>query len=84
MYLYDFFVIEVNPKRYLTYDSKNLNLTLEASDRESHLLVTNIFKIFLQEVLGYVRVEIIHQDDAFNVESIFERLSGPLTESAPT
>lgn len=75
------FVAEVNPKRYVHYDSKSLNMTLEVSDRATQQLATQIYKIILQEVLGYPRVEIVPQDDDFNLTKIYERLSGSLDDT---
>lgn len=72
---------EVNPKRYVHYDSKSLNMTLEVSDRATQQLATQIYKIILQEVLGYPRVEIVPQDDDFNLTKIYERLSGSLDDT---
>lgn len=66
----------MNPKRYVHFDGKSLDITLEVSDRVTHQLATHVYKIILQEVLGYSRVRIVHKDDDFNVTKIFERVSG--------
>ncbi|XP_031356046.1 receptor-type guanylate cyclase gcy-22-like [Photinus pyralis] len=72
---------EVNPKRFLHYEGRFLNITLEMSNSISHKLSTHVFKIFLQEVLGYPNVEIYPEDDNLDVEEVMDRLSGPLVES---
>ncbi|PNF24229.1 hypothetical protein B7P43_G15826 [Cryptotermes secundus] len=70
---------EVNPKRYFYSDGQMLDLRLEVSGRVTHRLATAVFKLFLQEVLGYSSVTIVEEDDHFNITHIVQRLSGPLT-----
>lgn len=76
-----FSIAEVHPKKYLHYEGQSLNITLEMSDRITHQLTTNVFKIFLQEVLGYPKVEIVRQENHFQVVEVIERLSGEDQES---
>nr|CAD7258606.1 unnamed protein product [Timema shepardi] len=67
---------EVNPKRYLHFEGHILDIQLETSPRVTHQMITHIFKIFLEEVLGYPHVG-IKQQDYFNTSEVFERL-GPV------
>lgn len=71
----------MHPKKYLYYEGKSLNITLEVSHRITHQLTTNVFKIFLQEVLGYPKVEIVRQENHFQVVEAIERLAGEEKES---
>ena len=73
-------VTEVNPKRYFNSEGKMLAIRLEVSERITHRLITAIFKLFLQEVLGYPYVTMVEEDDHFNITHTVQRLSGPLTE----
>ncbi|XP_021935929.1 receptor-type guanylate cyclase gcy-4-like isoform X2 [Zootermopsis nevadensis] len=73
---------EVNPKRYFHYEGHVLDLRLEVSGRITHRLATEIFKLFLQEVLGYPFVTTVEEDDQFNTTRTVQRLSGPLTNLA--
>jgi hypothetical protein len=75
-------VTEVNPKRYFNSEGQMLDLRLEVSERITHRLITAIFKIFLQEVMGYPYVTVVEEDDHFNVTHTVQRLSGPLTKQA--
>jgi hypothetical protein len=73
-------VTEVSPKRYFNSEGQMLDLRLEVSQRITHRLITAIFKLFLQEVLGYPYVTMVEEDDHFNVTYTVQRLSGPLTK----
>jgi hypothetical protein len=75
-------IAEVNPKRYFHSEGQMLDLRLEVSGRITHRLATTIFRIFLQEVLGYSAVTIVEEDDHFNVTRTVQRLSGPLNSLA--
>lgn len=66
----------MHPKKYLHYEGNSLNITLEISHRITHQLSTNVFKIFLQEVLGYPKVEIVKEENYFEIMEVIERLSG--------
>ncbi|XP_018331316.1 uncharacterized protein LOC108741146 [Agrilus planipennis] len=66
---------EVHPKRGLYYEGKSRNITLEVSSRVSHQLITNVFQIFLKEVLGYPNVQMVNKEN-YEVESILYGLSG--------
>ncbi|XP_071449502.1 uncharacterized protein [Hetaerina americana] len=67
---------EVTPKRYFNYEGEIRNITLEVSSRGAQHLTSEIFKIFLEEVLGYPYVSLVKQKDHFNAENVFHRLSG--------
>jgi hypothetical protein len=72
-------IAEVNPKRYFHSGGKVLELRIEVSHRISHHLSTAVFKIFLQEVLGYQHVKVVKEsEDTSDVNLIVHRLSGPL------
>ncbi|XP_069698476.1 uncharacterized protein [Periplaneta americana] len=73
---------EVNPKRYFHSEGQMLDLRLEVSERVTHRLATAIFKLFLQEVLGYPYVNIVEEDDNYNMTHTVQRLSGPFTDLA--
>jgi hypothetical protein len=75
-------ITEVNPKRYFHYEGQMLDLRLEVSGRITHRLTTAIFKLFLQEVLGYPFVTTVEEDDHFNTTCTVQRLSGPLANMA--
>jgi hypothetical protein len=75
-------IAEVNPKRYFHSEGQMLDLRLEVSGRVTHRLATEIFKLFLQEVLGYSSVSIVEEDDHFNITRIMQRLSGPFNKLA--
>lgn len=57
---------EVNPKWFFTVKSERCSIVIESSERITHSITSNIFKIFLDEVMGYDRVEIITREDYFN------------------
>lgn len=75
-----FLILEVHPKKYLYYEDQSQNITLETSSRATHQLMTYVFKIFLQEVVGYPNVAVHFQEDHFQVREVIERLSGPKIE----
>ncbi|KAK9754400.1 Receptor family ligand binding region [Popillia japonica] len=68
------------PNRYIHFEGMSLNLTVEASNRPTHQIISHIFKIFTQEVLGYPNVDVINIVDDFDVDEIVTRLSGPVSE----
>lgn len=65
---------EVTPKRFVNFQGQTIELTLGASDRVVHRLVTHVFQIFLSEVLGYPGVQIVRTKDT-SIAGIFEDLS---------
>ncbi|KAK2582228.1 hypothetical protein KPH14_004575 [Odynerus spinipes] len=72
-------VEEVNPKRLVVVDGQTVGLRFEVSRRVTQRLVTQIAKIFLEEVLGYAGVMIVEKDDDFDINDVYERLSDRLT-----
>ncbi|XP_067007078.2 uncharacterized protein [Anabrus simplex] len=73
-------VEEVNPKRFLHYRGQILTIRLETSGRLTHRLSTHVFRIFLEEVLGYPNITIVQHKDNFNESQAVERLRGGLGE----
>ena len=69
------------PIRSFLYEGKALELRLEASDRVTHQLSTEVFAIFVREVLGYPNVTVTTRRDAFNVSAVLSRISGCLNET---
>lgn len=65
---------EVIPKRFVNYQGQTMDLTLGASDRVGHRLVSHVFQIFLNEVLGYPGIQIIRTDEK-NIEETYDNLS---------
>lgn len=72
---------EVNPKRFLHFQEETLPVRLETSRRITHQIATNIFRIFLEEALGYSDVRIIEKDDHFSRSEAVDRLVGPTGET---
>lgn len=68
------FFAEVIPKKYFHIKSKSLTIKLETSSRMTHQLSTQLFYIFLKEVMGYSKIEINMQEDYFQIEPVIERL----------
>ena len=71
---------ETQPDKFLRFDGKSWDITIESSPRVTHQLTSNIFKIILQEVLGYPRVIILTREDNFNTEDVLKRLSTTVLE----
>ncbi|EEB11146.1 tyrosine protein kinase, putative [Pediculus humanus corporis] len=65
---------EVNPKWFYTVDGKRCSIIIESSERIAHNITSNIFKIFLDEVIGYDSVEIVQRKDYFNSTLALSRL----------
>ncbi|XP_063228981.1 atrial natriuretic peptide receptor 2-like [Bacillus rossius redtenbacheri] len=76
-------VPEVNPKRYFRYADQTLDIIVETSRRVSHRLATHVFKLFLEEVMGYPRVVVVDQGDDFDSQLVYDRLSGSAAEDSP-
>ncbi|XP_046384645.1 uncharacterized protein LOC124154916 [Ischnura elegans] len=70
----------VSPARFFNYEGELRNITLEVSNLGAQRLTTEIFKIFLEEVLGYPYVSTVEQEEHFNAEGAFQRLAGPVDE----
>ncbi|CAH0390440.1 unnamed protein product [Bemisia tabaci] len=69
---------DVEPKRYLNYGDHVQGIRIETSDRITHQLASHVFKIFLDDVLGYEpSAEIVYEPDYLDdTTAIVERLSG--------
>ncbi|GFR05086.1 insulin-like peptide receptor [Trichonephila clavata] len=63
--------------RHFYVEEYDLPLRIEVSTRTSHLLVSNILKILLNEVIGYPHVYLIPQDEAIgdNVNETLRKIS---------
>lgn len=68
------YISEVNPKWFYTVDGKRCSIIIESSERIAHNITSNIFKIFLDEVIGYDSVEIVQRKDYFNSTLALSRL----------
>ena len=64
------------PKKIFQLENGVLNITLEGSNRPGHRLVTEAFRIFLEEVLGYSAVKVVTFQDNFNPSAVLKRLGG--------
>ncbi|KAF6214551.1 hypothetical protein GE061_009294 [Apolygus lucorum] len=51
---------DVSPKRFISYQSKNYPVVVGVTERLSHHLVSQVFKIFVEEALGYPDVKIVN------------------------
>ena len=65
---------EVSPRRF-QLENMTHNITLESSGRLGHRLVTEAFRIFLKEVLGYESVDVVVVEDHFNATHALRRLA---------
>lgn len=61
-----FSVAEVNPKWFFTVRNSRCDIIVESSERITHNITSNIFKILLDEVMGYDSVKIVQRHDYFN------------------
>uniref|UniRef100_A0A1B6EJJ0 Gamma-aminobutyric acid type B receptor subunit 2 n=1 Tax=Cuerna arida TaxID=1464854 RepID=A0A1B6EJJ0_9HEMI len=72
-------VPEVYPKRYMRVENSNVKrmpIILDVSRRITHQITSYIFKIFLEEELGYIDVVIKENNDRFNQSrKIYDRMS---------
>ncbi|KAK9870582.1 hypothetical protein WA026_008145 [Henosepilachna vigintioctopunctata] len=67
---------EMNAKKYPYYKNQPVTIKIDTSNRITHQLNSHVFRIFLQEILGYPRVELSYYEDNFNITKSIERLSG--------
>ncbi|KAL3282262.1 hypothetical protein HHI36_005453 [Cryptolaemus montrouzieri] len=74
---------EINAKRYPYYKNNPVTIIIDTSDRITHQLSSFAFKIFVQEVLGYPRVEVFYYEDHFDYVSTVDRLSDQENLSIP-
>lgn len=77
MFLICFYVIvsEANPKRHVMYKGTIYPFQMEMSQRVTHQLVTEVFAIFVEEVLGYTDVKLIIRKDTFNAVENLQKLA---------
>lgn len=54
---------------------------MEVSQRVSHRLVTEVYGLFVQEVLGYPEVEFVSGNDYFNATETLQRMAADVIES---
>lgn len=57
------------------------DIVIQTSDRPLHKLSTEIFKIFLEEIVGFDKVRIVHTTDNFRIDEVVEKLSNDLRET---
>ncbi|XP_039299977.1 uncharacterized protein LOC111045716 isoform X1 [Nilaparvata lugens] len=63
------------PARHLMSNGEIIKFRMEMSQRVTHQLVTHIFAIYVQEVLGYQGVELLVSRDNFNTTHYLSRLT---------
>lgn len=59
---------------------KPTDIILQTSNRPLHRLSTEIFKMFLEEIVGFAKVRIVSVADEFNVDEVVKKMSNFLTE----
>lgn len=69
-----FFFSEAFPKKNVHYIDQHSKIIVQTSDRTLHRLSTEIFKIFLEEVV-FAKVDILVDDDTFDVKNVVKKLS---------
>ncbi|XP_041375599.1 guanylate cyclase D-like [Gigantopelta aegis] len=62
-------------KRYMYHNGQRLPIILESSTRDSHQLTNQVLRILLQEIIGYVDVNISTQEST-NTTVILNRITG--------
>lgn len=67
---------EIFPKKYLYIGDHTVDIKLEVSKRPSHQLVTHIFQILLEEVVGYANVTLVTKQDFMNATQVLNRIAG--------
>lgn len=73
-----FVLSEPTSERSVRMDNSEVNITFEVSRRVTQRLSSWIMKIFLTEVVGYRKVNLVERDDNFLLEDTFVRLyNGP-------
>ena len=71
-----FIIADSTPRRSHSFQIEDYkyDITLESSERAGHQLITNVFDIFLREVLGYESVKVLTYADHFDTRAALERL----------
>ena len=57
------------------WDEKEIAMRLQISNRPESQLTAWIFKLFLEEVLGYERVELVNVPDYYNMTAYIRALT---------
>ena len=68
--------VEVHQKRFIFYEGKSTELVIEVSERVTHQILTEIFRIHIMEYLGYYKVRVVHFADDMNLTNRLETLAG--------
>lgn len=66
----------IHHKRFIFYEGKSIDLVIEVSDRVTHRILTEIFRIYINETLGYQKVQVVSFTDSMNVTNRLETLAG--------
>ncbi|XP_076270946.1 uncharacterized protein LOC143202875 isoform X1 [Rhynchophorus ferrugineus] len=66
---------EVNPKKYIHYEGKSLDIVIDTSERITHQLSTWVFYYFIKEIIGYSKVKIVEQRDHFDIERSIQKVT---------
>ena len=62
--------------KYFYYGENQIPITIFSTSRATHLLISNVFKIFAEEVLGYRNVSIVrHPKETFDARIVYSKLS---------
>jgi hypothetical protein len=62
------------PKKYIHYMDEPTPIVVQTSTRPLHMLNTEIFKIYLEEIVGFSRVDIVYHDE-FKLEDVLKSIS---------
>ena len=54
---------------------QHTSVVIQTSDRTLHRLSTEAFKIFLEEMIGFAKVDIVTHDNEFDTERVVNKLS---------
>ena len=58
------------------WEEREIAMRLQISDRPESQLTAWIFKLFLEEALGYAQVELVKVPDNYNMTAYIRALSG--------
>lgn len=73
---------EVIPKKYPRILGHTSDVMLETSGRPLHIITTEIFKIFLIEVLGFAGVTVFENDDDFDLDTVIRRITPSMMDES--
>ena len=68
---------QTDPK-YFYYGEQELTIGILVSNRLTHKLASNVFKVFAEEILGYVNISLVSMDDptkGFDPDTQFSYIS---------